>query len=134
MEDQLALEQRVWQRVRGQRSPEKDLEETMETLIRLSREQVAGLKYGSRELYRREAETMALLNGLYHLRFGRHLPGRPAFRPGREECRRRAEEMLRLYIQLETNPEFGPLFTHLTRKQRAICTALEPDSARRGGS
>ena len=34
MEEQLALEQRVWQRVRGLRSPEQDLEEALESLIR----------------------------------------------------------------------------------------------------
>ena len=132
MEEQLALEQRVWQRVRGLRSPEQDLEEALEGLIRLGREQTAGLKPWNPPLYRQEMENLSLLTALYHLKFGRHLPGQPRVRPSREDCRRRAAKMLQLYVQLESHRDFGALFTHLTRRQRAICAALEGYSRSQG--
>ena len=131
MEEQLALEQRVWQRVRGLRSPETDLEESLEALIRLGREQRAAMKGRSHHLYGLEGENLALLTALYHLRFGKRVPGLPS---GKGNCRQRAEKMLRLYVQLENHRDFGPLFTDLTRRQRAICAALETDMSRRGGS
>ena len=125
MKEMLALEQRVWQRIRGQRSPEKDLEEDLEALIRLGREQTSALKGRHRALYGLEAENLALLTTLYHLRFGRRLsPGKPG-PGGKDDCRRRAEKMLRLYVRLEGHPCLGTLFTDLTRRQRSICAMLE---------
>ena len=124
MEDMLALEHRVWQRVAGVRSPEDDLQEALEALIHLGRNQAAGLKRHSRNLQQQEAENLALLTALYHLRFGKRLPKRKSPGPDRDNCRSRAEKMLRLYIRLENHRELGPLFTHLTRVQRATCAAL----------
>ena len=125
MEEQLALEQRVWQRVRGLRSPETDLEESLEALIRLGREQRAAMKGRSHHLFSLEGENLALLTALYHLRFGKRVSGQPS---GKGNCRQRAEQMLRLYVQLENHRDLGPLFTDLTRRQRAVCAALEHHS------
>ena len=125
MEDRLALEQRVWQRVRGNATDEETLESALARLIRLSREQAAGLKPGNKQLYRREVQTLGLLTALYRLRFGKEVPLSPVRPSNREACRRRAAEMLGLYLQLETHRELGGLFTDLTRQQRATCAALE---------
>ena len=124
MEEQLALEQRVWQRVRSQGDPQTEPEEDLARLIRLGREQVCALQQLDRHLSLRELENLQLLTALYHLRFGKKVPVSHQGQPGRAACRRRAEEMLQLYIRLERDPEFSALFTRLTGVQRAVCAAL----------
>lgn len=125
MEDQLTLEQRVWQRVRGTGSDGADPEETLARLIRLGREQTAALRYLDRNLWQQERDNLVLNTALYRLRFGKTLPGHRPVRPSRQDCRRRAAAMLQLYLRLENHRELGALFTDLTGKQRAICAALE---------
>ena len=121
------LERRVWQRVRGR----EDVDGTLEELIRLCREQAYDLRRLDGVLHRQERETLGLLTGLNRVCFGRESPIAAAPGPARDRasllrrCCRRAERMLGLYIAMESHGRYGPLFTDLTRRQRAVCARLD---------
>lgn len=120
------LEQRVWQRIRGQEVSQEDLAR----LLQLSAMQSEDLRQLDRELYRREKMALGLLTGLHHICDGGTVPG-----PGRmgplprvqrlRRCRQRCREILALLVKLEQHPRYGGLFTDLTRWQRVACTRLE---------
>ena len=120
------LEQRVWQRIRGQDTMEEDLAR----LLRLSTMQLEDLKHLDRELYRREKMALGLLSGLHHICDGGQMPGMGELRPlpraqRLHRCRQRCREILLLCVKLEQHPRFGGLFTDLTRWQRAAFAKLE---------
>ena len=120
------LEQRVWQRIRGQEAAQEDLAR----LLRLSTMQSEDLKHLDRELYRREKMALGLLTGLHHICDGGTVPGTGELRSLPREhrlrrCRQRCREILLLCVKLEQHPRFGGLFTELTRWQRAACARLE---------
>lgn len=119
------LEQRVWRRVRGETGEPGDLAE----LIRLSRQQVRDLKQLDRILYDMERQTLALLTGLHMLQGGKDLPetGASSLRAGQRllRCRERCSRMLEILVALENDGRYGPVFTDLTRLQRAKCARLE---------
>ena len=120
------LEQRVWQRIRGQDTTGEDLAR----LLRLSAMQAEDLKHLNRELHRREKITLGLLTGLHHICDGGALPGMGASKPlpraqRLRRCRERCREMLMLCVRLEQHPRYGGLFTDLTRWQRVACEQLE---------
>lgn len=119
------LEQRVWRRVRGLEGGTPDLAE----LIRLSRAQLQDLKQLDSVLFRQERQTALLLTGLHSLTDSRKLP-EPKVRPGSrkqklQRCRERCRRMLEIMVALENHERYGPVFTDLTRQQRAKCARLE---------
>lgn len=119
------LEQRVWRRVRGENDGQGDLRE----LIGLSYAQLEDLKQVDGELYRLERHTAALLTGLHNLTDSGGLPKQKP-RPGSrrqklQRCRERCGRMLQLMLALEIHDRYGPVFTELTRQQRAKCARLE---------
>ena len=118
------LEQRVWRRVRGQSGETGEIAE----LISLSRAQAADLKTVDRELFHLEQQTLSLLAGLQYLSGGR-MPPAAAAQGNRHQrlarCRQRCGRMLQLMLALENHDRYGPVFTELTRQQRAKCARLE---------
>lgn len=136
MEEQLELERRVWQRVRGQQRPEEDIRGKLAELIRLSRAQTRDLSRVDPTLYRQERQTLGLLTALYTLVFGGSVPEEGTEgRPGTAEaCLRRCRKQLEGYLALERHPAWGQLFTALVRQKRAQCAQLEQRIRRPGGN
>ena len=125
------LERRVWQRVRGEAAPAGNLTE----LVGLSRAQAEDLRLLDREAHRQEMLTLGLLAGLQALEGTAAVPVPPRLGGSRwqrlDRCLQRCRKQLQLMVALETHERYGPVFTALTRRQRAQCARLEALRGRR---
>lgn len=127
--EQTELQQRVWQRVRGQ-TPEQPDSWLRQLLADQAAEAALWQQLGSRhggiyaQIARQKREQLNCLRGIWLLAVGQ--PWKPVGEPPAEppELRRSAARGLalwRVFDDHSRDPEFGPVFQSLRDQQRQHC-------------
>ena len=130
------LEQRVWQRVRGQ-SPQQSLQtlaaaerSSAAVYLMLSRMMQGRQKELLRQLYHREQNHSRYLNGISILRDGGALSARPSPPEGQKpenilrRCYAGSLKAAREYETLAQDPQYGGIFARMAREEQENCAMI----------
>ena len=130
------LQQRVWQRVRGEGEPKglQQLAATEQNLaavyLMLSRSAQGPEKAMLRQLFERERSHGRCLNGMSVLRDDRPLsirtvpPANDRMEIALRKCYAQTLKTLRSYSEREEDPEYGAVFRHLAQQEREHCRII----------
>lgn len=131
-----ALQQRVWERVRGTAQPREPEPESLRELIagewadsaaylRLAEHYRGGEAALLRQMHRREQAHLASLKGIYRVLTGRPatVKSPPLPREGKEtalrRCYYREQRCMESYRQWMAHPVFGPVFENMYAQELA---------------
>ena len=125
------MEERIWQRVRGQEQLSMPLQamaaaekSSAAMYLMLSRMMQGRQKELLRQLYHREQNHSRYLNGISILREGKALAARPVPPEGQRvehilrRCYAGCLKAQREYEKYMADPEYGHIFSHMAREER----------------